>query len=120
MHKHILIADDHTAIRQAVKLVLSTTLNINDYHEAANGREAVEIAERTKPDLIILDVGMPQMDGITAAEHLKQSMPQVPIILFTMYDLGPDHAKQLGVDSVVSKPNGLDKLSKEVRSLLSQ
>jgi DNA-binding NarL/FixJ family response regulator len=119
MHKHILIADDHTAIRQAVKLVLSTTLNINDYDEAANGREAVEIAERTKPDLIILDVGMPHMDGITAAEHLKQSMPQVPIILFTMYDFGPDHAKQLGVDSVVSKPDGFDKLSKEVRSLLS-
>src|SRR5262245_55887961 len=98
MQKHILIADDHTGIRQAVKLVLSSTLDINHYHEATNGREAVEIANQTKPDLIILDIGMPQMDGITAAQHLKKSMPEVPIILFTIDDVGPDRAKQLGVD----------------------
>jgi len=117
MQKHILIADDHTAIRQAVKLILSSTLDINDFHEAANGREAVEIAEQTKPDLIILDIAMPNMDGITAAHHLKKSMPEVPIILFTMYDLGPDRARQFGVDAVVSKAGG--RLSKEVHSLLS-
>ena len=52
MQKHVLIADDHAAIRLAVKQVLSATLNINDYHEAANGLEAVEVAEQTKPDLI--------------------------------------------------------------------
>jgi len=120
MQKQILIADDHTAIRQAVKQVLSAMLNINDYQEAANGLEAVEVAEQTKPDLIILDIAMPKMDGITAAQHLKKSMPEVPIILFTMYDLGPERAKQLGVDAVISKPEGLDKLSKEAYSLLSR
>jgi len=119
MRKQILIADDQAAIRQAVKLVLSSTLNINDYREAANGREAVEIAEQTRPDLIILDIGMPQMDGITAAQHLKKSMPEVPIILFTMYDVGPDRARQLGVDAVVSKA-GVTALSKQVQSLLSR
>ena len=71
MQKHILIADDHAAVRLAVKQVLSASLNINDYHEAANGLEAVEVAEQTKPDLIILDIAMPKMDGITAAQHLK-------------------------------------------------
>jgi len=119
MRTQILIADDQTAIRQAVKLVLRSTLNINDYREAANGREAVEIAEQTRPDLIILDIGMPQMDGITAAQHLKKSMPEVPIILFTMYDVGPDRARQLGVDAVVSKA-GVTALSKQVHSLLSR
>jgi CheY-like chemotaxis protein len=58
------------------------------------------------------------MDGITAAQKLKKSMPQVPIILFTIYDVGPDQARQLGVDAVVSKA-GVAALSKEVRSLLS-
>jgi len=116
MQKQILIADDHRAIRQAVKLILSSTLDINDYFEAANGREAVEVAMQTKPDLIILDIAMPCMDGITAAQRLKESMPEVPIILFTMYDLGADRAKQLGVDAVVSKAGG--RLSKEVHSLL--
>lgn len=119
MQKHILIADDHTAIRQAVEQVLNATLNINDYHEAANGLEAIEVAEQTKPDLIILDIAMPKMDGITAAQHLKESMPEVPIILFTMYDLGPERAKQLGVDAVVAKPEDLHKLSEEAYLLLA-
>src|SRR5262249_49155529 len=114
MQKHILIADDHTAIRQAVKLVLRSTLDINHYHEGTNGRGAIEIANETKPDLIILDIGMPLMDGITAAQHLRKSMPDVPIILFTIYDVGPDRAKQLGVDAVVSKAGGAA-LSREVR-----
>ena len=118
MQKHILIADDHTITRQIVKEALSTALDIDDYQEAANGREAIERAEESKPDLIILDVSMPEMDGITAARHLKRCLPEVPIILFTMHDLGRDGARTFGVDAVVSKPDGLAKLSDEVQSLL--
>lgn len=120
MEKHILIADDNTIIREVVKDVLSATLDINDCQEAANGREAIERAEQSRPDLIILDFAMPVMDGVTAAKRLKQSMPGTPIILFTMYDLGPDRAKDFGVDAVVSKPEGLAKLSNEVHALLSR
>lgn len=119
MQKHILIADDNTLIRKVVKDVLTTTLDIDDCQEAANGREAIERAEQSKPDLIILDIAMPVMDGITAAKHLKESMPETPIILFTMYDLGRDRAKELGVDVVVAKPDGLEKLAHEVESLLA-
>lgn len=118
MHKRILIADDHSPIRQVLKNLLSAALDIHDYDEAANGREAIEIAEKTKPDLIILDLAMPEMDGIRAAQYLKKSMPQIPIILFTIYDLGQNRAQELGVDAVVLKPEGLDTLSKEVHSLL--
>ena len=117
MRKQVLIADDYTPVRQAIKLVLSSTLNIEDYREAANGREAVEIAEQTKPDLIILDIGMPDMDGVTVAQHLKKSMPEVPIILFTMYDVAPNRARELGVDAVVSKEE-LAALRTQVQSLL--
>ena len=118
MQKHILIADDHTIIRRLVKSVLAATLDIDDCEEAANGREAIERAEQTKPDLIILDVAMPEMDGITAAKHLKHSMPETPIILFTMYDVGLERAKEVGVDAIVSKPDGFGELSKEVQALL--
>src|SRR5262245_1759992 len=79
--------------------------------KAANGREAIERAEQTKPDLIILVVAKPELDGLTAAKRLKQSMPEIRIILFTMYDLGQDRAKDFGVDAVVSKPEGFGKLS---------
>jgi CheY-like chemotaxis protein len=118
MQKHILIADDNTIVREIVKTALTATLDINDCQEAANGREAIERAERTRPDLIILDINMPEMDGITAAHRLKESMPEVPIILLTIYELGQDGAKNFGVDAVVSKPEGLAKLANEVQSLL--
>ena len=119
MQKHILIADDNMIVRDIVKTALAATLDINDYQEAANGREAVERAEQTRPDLIILDVGMPEMDGVTAAHHLKESMPEIPIILLSRYDLGRDSAKNFGVDAVVSTQEGWGKLSSEVESLLS-
>jgi len=119
MQKHILIADDNMIVRDIVKTALAATLDINDYQEAANGREAVERAEQTRPDLIILDVGMPEMDGVTAAHRLKESMPEIPIILLSIYDLGRDSAKNFGVDAVVSKQEGWGKLSSEVESLLS-
>jgi CheY-like chemotaxis protein len=106
-------------VRDIVKTALAATLDINDYQEAANGREAVERAEQTRPDLIILDVGMPEMDGVTAAHRLKESMPEIPIILLSIYDLGRDSAKNFGVDAVVSKQEGWGKLSSEVESLLS-
>src|SRR5262245_3557263 len=73
MQKHILIADDDSIIRQVVKDGLTAALDI-DCQKAANGREAIERAEQTKPDLIILDVAKPELDGITAAKRLKQSM----------------------------------------------
>ena len=57
---------------------------------------------------------------LPAAKHLKQSMPEIPIILFTMYDLGQDRARDFGVDAVVSKPEGLGQLSHEVESLLTR
>ena len=119
VQKHILIADDHMGMRQVVKQTLSAALDI-DYQEAANGREAIKRAEQTRPDLIILDISMPEMDGITAAKHLKQHLPEIPIILFTMYELGQDGAKALGVDAVVSKSEGLEKLSNCAQSLLSR
>ena len=119
MEKRVLIADDHSFIRHVVKETLLGTLPISSCEEAANGREAVERAEQSKPDLIILDIQMPEMDGITAAKRLKESMPETPIILFTMYDLGRDRAKEFGVDAVVAKLEGLDKLTREVESLLA-
>jgi CheY-like chemotaxis protein len=119
MQKHILIADDSALIREMVKTALTATLDINDYQEARNGHEAIERAEQAKPDLIILDVEMPEIDGITAAHRLKESMPKTPIILFTIHDLGQVTAKNLGVDALVSISEGLGKLSDEVQLLLS-
>ena len=112
MEKCILIVDDNPVIRDVIKSRLSKVLNLSHSREAANGHEAIELALKCKPDLVILDISMPEMDGVTVAKHLKQSMPETPIILFTIYKLDDDAAK-LGVDAVVSKLN-LRKLTEEV------
>ena len=73
--------------------------------QAENGRQAIELALKCKPDLIILDLSMPVMNGLDAARELKKLMPQVPIILFTQHaDLGT-HSDLLNtdVDRIVAK-----------------
>lgn len=112
MEKRILIADDNPAVRQIIKDILFRALNVNNCREAANGHDAIELASKSKPDLVILDISLPDMDGVRVAKHLKQSMPETPIILFTIYKLD-DSAAKLGVDAVVSKLN-LRKLTDEV------
>lgn len=112
MTKRILIADDNPAVRQMIKNRLFKALNVDHCREAANGHEAIELASISKPDLVILDVSMPEMDGVTAAKQLKKFMPKTPIILFTIYKLD-DSAAKLGVDAVVSKLS-LGKLTDEV------
>jgi CheY-like chemotaxis protein len=86
MPKTILVADDDSNIR---KLLCELFARERDYElceQAKNGKEAVEIAARCKPDLVILDFAMPVMSGIQAAKLIRAKMPGVPIILFTLHD----------------------------------
>jgi DNA-binding NarL/FixJ family response regulator len=86
--------------------------------EVADGSEAVEHANQSKPDLIILDFAMPKMSGAEAAQALKRSMPEVPIVLYTMFEIPIKMVQDIGFDAIVSKPNGMDKLAECVRMLL--
>jgi CheY-like chemotaxis protein len=86
MAKTILVADDDAQIRKALCEIFEREQDYNLCEQARNGNEAIEIATRCKPDLIILDFSMPVMSGIQAAKKLKLLMPDVPIILFTMHD----------------------------------
>ena len=119
MPKHLLIADDNVSVRRLVKDVLKRALDVVRFVDAGSGREAIERAHEAKPDLIILDVSMPDLDGFQAAKVLKNEMPDVPIVLFTMHDLGDYDPKTFGVDAVVQKLDGFMKLSQCVTSLLS-
>ena len=78
----------------------------------------VEHANRSKPDLIILDFAMPKMNGAQAAQALKRSMPEVPIVLYTLFEIPIKMVRDIGFDAVVSKPSGIAKLAECVRMLL--
>jgi len=110
MPKHLLITHDNTIIREVVKESLQMMPEVEDCREAVNGRDVVEKAKENNPDLIILDLAMPEMNGLQAAKVLKESMPKVPIVLFTIHRVGT-WANDFGIDAVVSKPDGIGRLA---------
>ena len=82
----ILIADDHEIVRRGVRNILSAHPGWEVCGEAADGREAGEIGLREKPDIAILDVSLPGLNGIGVARQLRQALPRLEVLFFTMHD----------------------------------
>ena len=120
MSKSILIADDSATIRTLIRAFIENRAGFEVCGEAVDGADAIEKAKELKPDLIILDLAMPRMNGAAAASVLKRRMPKIPIILFTMYDelMSETFSSAVQVDLVLSKPNGLHEMVTHVRDLL--
>src|SRR6266700_7521380 len=85
MVKSILIADDNAFVRQRLGDLFSREPDFEVCGEAENGRKAVEEAQELHPDLILLDLSMPVMNGLDAARALKRLMPEMPIIMYSAY-----------------------------------
>lgn len=83
-HK-IIIADDHTLFRQGLKLILEDINDIDVIADVANGKELIEITRELTPDLIIMDINMPQINGIEASRILLQEFPELKILVVSMY-----------------------------------
>jgi DNA-binding NarL/FixJ family response regulator len=82
----ILIADDHDIVRRGVRDIVSSQPGWEVCGEAADGREALEMSLREKPDVVILDVSLPLLNGIGVTRQLRQAMPKIEVLLFTMHD----------------------------------
>src|SRR6202140_3127657 len=117
--RRILVIDDGDSVRNIIRIFLERD-GFEVCGEAADGVEAIEQAKKLKPDLIVLDLAMPRMNGIEAASILRQTMPDTPIILLTLYQnlLGPSLASAVGVKAIIDKTDGLDKLIACVHPLL--
>lgn len=121
MSQSILIADDSSGVRRVVHSYL-TGRGFDVCGEATDGEEAIEKARTLRPDLILLDVAMPRTNGIEAASVLKEMMPNVRIVLFTMYSEAVARTfprKALAVDAVIDKAQGVSRLAECVQNLLS-
>jgi two-component system, NarL family, nitrate/nitrite response regulator NarL len=117
-----LLVDDHESVRAGVTAILSSRANIEVCGEASNGREAVEKARELQPDLIILDVTMPVMDGINSAKEIRSFLPDVPILFFSMHDgiYLVHEAKMAGVQGFVSKTDARATLLDAVDALANK
>jgi DNA-binding NarL/FixJ family response regulator len=82
----VLVVDDHELTRFSLKLALSSQRNIELVGLASNGKEAIEMVERHRPDVIILDLQMPVMDGLSASTHIKSIEPNTQIIAYSSVD----------------------------------
>ena len=80
-----LIADDHEVVREGLRLSLSRSPHIRVIGEAGDGESAISLAERRKPDVVIMDIRMPGMDGLEATKQLHERVPDTAVLLFTAH-----------------------------------
>jgi len=105
----LLVADDHESVRKSVRTLLSTKKSWQVCGEAANGREAVEKAQQLHPDVIILDLNMPVMNGFEAALEIRRIAPSSKIVFFSVHDFA-GKAERFGADAFVDKLSATQEL----------
>ncbi|HDH87519.1 MAG TPA: response regulator transcription factor [Desulfobacteraceae bacterium] len=91
----IILADDHRIFRKGLKSLLSERENIEVLAEADNGDEALEAASKYKPEIVLMDIAMPKMDGIEATRQIRQRLPDTEVVILSM------HAKKAYIDQVL-------------------
>lgn len=121
MAKQILIVDDSPMVRRMVRGSVESKTNWQICGEAENGQEAVRMVEELNPDLVVLDLSMPVMNGLEAARHIAVNAPNTALLMYTMQDSGQllKEAEDAGINEVITKSAaGIDRLLASMRALL--
>lgn len=119
LHLRVLIVDDHEAVRVGVRAILSIRPDVEVCGEAANGQEALDKAQELSPDVIIMDITMPVVDGFTAAREISKVVPHVAVLLLSMHE-SPNLlnvAKSSGASGYVAKSEGSAALLRAIDAL---
>lgn len=117
----LLIVDDHDYVRSSLKLALSAERDLEVVGEASNGREAIELCRRLRPNIILMDVRMPEMDGLVATREIKRQWPNICILILTMHE-NPDYlweAVRAGAAGYVLKDAPRERLVSAIRQVLN-
>ena len=121
MRKAVLIADDNAFVRTALYEFFQREPDFIVCGVAENGREAIEEARRLHPDLIVLDMAMPVMNGLEAARWLKRIMPEVPLIMYSATDeVAQRNARSVGISEIISKSQRVSVLIRAARGLVER
>lgn len=117
----ILIADDHHVVRRGLAFFLRTQKGFDIVGEAGNGKEAVELAKLLKPDIVLMDLMMPEMDGIQATRIIKREQPEIKIMMLTSFS-DQDHvipALEAGASGFQLKDIQPDELVQSIKKIMS-
>lgn len=117
----VLLADDHKIVRDGIKLMLETQIGIDVIAEANNGREALQKLNNSVIDIVVMDINMPEMDGITATKEIKSIYPDVKVLALTMSndDLHIRQMIQAGASGYIMKSAGRAELKDAINSVMN-
>jgi DNA-binding NarL/FixJ family response regulator len=115
----VLLADDHAVMRRGVRAVVEGLPGWSVCGEAATGREAVEAVGRLKPDIVVMDVNMPDLNGLDATRQIKKAWPQTEVMMFTGIETEELILQvfETGARSYILKTDGTDQLAKALHAL---
>ena len=114
---NILLVDDHSMIREGLKQLLELDGDIKVVGEAGNGEVCLELIDSLHPDVVLLDINMPKLDGLSVLETLKRNKPQLKVIVLTIHNEADYllNAYEKGADGYVLKDSGSDMLKRAIR-----
>lgn len=117
----VLIVDDNVHVRKSLRLTIEKELEWQVCGEASNGAEGVSAATRLRPDIVVLDLSMPVMNGIEAARQLKRLMPETHLLMFTSFATPTleEAARDAGIEEFVPKNEGSILLLQSLRRIAS-
>ena len=118
---HILIADDHTLLRNGISAILKDEQDMVIVGEANDGREAVRLAGQLKPNVVLMDIAMPLLNGLEATRQIKREHPEINVLVLTMYDNEEYFRKMLevGASGYIIKRAAATELVSAIRAIYS-
>jgi DNA-binding NarL/FixJ family response regulator len=117
MNTRVMIVDDHKMFRDGLRGLINAEPGMEVVGEAVDGREAIEIARKVSPDVVVMDISMPGMNGIEAMRHVINNSPKVKVIMLSMYSSGPlvQSVLAAGATAYVMKGSDFAELSAAIR-----
>ena len=117
----VLIADDQELIRQSLQIVLNSKADIEVFDVAADGQEVIRSIRKEKPDVILMDIRMPKMDGVQCTKIIKENYPQIKIIILTTFDDDEYvyNALKFGASGYLLKGVSMDELENAIKTVYS-
>jgi len=117
----VLLADDHSIVRAGLRRIVEESEDMQVIAEAADGREAIEQVHKTSPDVAIIDISMPGLDGLEVISQLKLYYPDLPLLILTMHEEGQYvvRAIEAGAMGYITKQSAPEQLVKAIRKVFS-